>query len=113
MVYENFKHNSIDENHEKNPIEIYGSIKFASEIIVKGYARIFNINSIILRPSAVYGPFDMNYRIFQKKLDNCIKGKPLLKNSYLKINKIKVKNRAYVGKKLYLYLKNLNKKYKT
>ena len=33
------------------------------------------------------------------------------KNSYLKINKIKVKNKAYVGKKLYLYLKNLNKKY--
>ena len=48
MVYGNFKHNSIKENHEKNPIEIYGSMKFASEIIVKGYARIFDINSIIL-----------------------------------------------------------------
>ena len=76
MVYGNFKHNSIKENHEKNPIEIYGSMKFASEIIVKGYARIFDINSIILRPSAVYGPCDMNYRIVQKILDNCIKGKP-------------------------------------
>ena len=57
------------------------------------------------------------------KILECIaeKEKPLLKknsyyvvikckNSYLKINKIKVKNKAYVGKKLYLYLKNLNKK---
>ena len=53
-------------------------MKFASEIIVKGYARIFDINSIILRPSAVYGPCDMNYRIVQKILDNCIKGKPTI-----------------------------------
>ena len=81
MVYGNFKHNSIKENHEKNPIEIYGSMKFASEIIVKGYARIFDINSIILRPSAVYGPCDMNYRIVQKILDNCIKGKPTTLNN--------------------------------
>ena len=81
MVYGNFKHDLIDENHEKNPIEIYGSMKFASEIIVKGYARIFNINSIILRPSAVYGPCDMNYRIVQKILDNCIKRKPTTLNN--------------------------------
>ena len=81
MVYGNFKHNFIEENHEKNPIEIYGSMKFASEILVKGYARIFNINSIILRPSAVYGPCDMNYRIVQKILDNCIKGKPTTLNN--------------------------------
>ena len=75
MVYGNFKYDKIKEDCEKNPIEIYGSFKFASEIIVKAYAKIFNINTIILRPTAVYGPCDMNYRIVQKTLESCIKGK--------------------------------------
>jgi methionyl-tRNA formyltransferase len=78
---------------------------------------------------ALKDPFPGAYFFYDKKkikILECVaeKEKPLLKknsyyvvikckNSYLKINKIKVKNKAYVGKKLYLYLKNLNKKYKT
>ena len=41
-------------------------MKLASEFIVLGYSKRYDINSAIIRPSAVYGPGDNNKRVLQK-----------------------------------------------
>lgn len=61
---------SKDKNHYKledesdNPIELYGKSKLEAEIILKNYDK--NIPYTIIRPSAVYGPWDVDfYNIFK------------------------------------------------
>ena len=71
MVYGNFKDtyfDGIDETHECNPIGQYGIMKLAGEWLVKDYARRSNLSYTILRPSAVYGPLDVEDRVVSKFL---------------------------------------------
>ena len=63
------------------PKEIYGSMKLASEYIVLGYSQMHDIKINIVRPSAVYGPTDMNYRIVQKVIENSIDNIPVTLNN--------------------------------
>ena len=63
MIYGDFKIKNIHENIEANPKEIYGTMKHAGEIITKGLCNYYNIPYTIIRPSAVYGPTDMNQRV--------------------------------------------------
>ena len=72
MVYGNFKKKQVSETDETNPIEIYGTIKLAGEIITKGVAQHYKIPYTIIRPSAVYGPTDMNERVTQYFLNKVI-----------------------------------------
>ena len=72
MIYGNFKKSIIDENHSTNPKEIYGTAKLAGEILTKGLCKFHDINFSIVRPSAVYGPTDMNNRVTQIFLDKAI-----------------------------------------
>ena len=65
MVYGDFKTNKISENHSLKPKEIYGTMKLAGEIITRGLCSFYKIPFTIIRPSAVYGPTDMNYRVSQ------------------------------------------------
>jgi len=81
MVYGDFKTIPNPENALKEPKEIYGSMKLSSEYIVKGYAQRFNINSVIIRPSAVYGPTDNNYRVIQKFIESALAGKEIVANN--------------------------------
>ena len=73
MVYGDFKTSIIDENHPTNPKEIYGSAKLAGEILTKGLCKFYDIDFSIVRPSAVYGPTDMNNRVTQIFLDKALK----------------------------------------
>ena len=73
MVYGDFKTNIVDENHPTNPKEIYGSAKLAGEILTKGLCKFYDIDFSIVRPSAVYGPTDMNNRVTQIFLDKALK----------------------------------------
>ena len=66
MVYGDFACDPNPETAPKNPKEIYGSMKLASEYIVMGYSKRYDIHSAIVRPSAVYGPGDNNKRVLQK-----------------------------------------------
>ena len=78
FVYGNFEYVPADEGHPKEPIDIYGGTKLASETLVKAFGRKFGIEYTIVRPSAVYGPTDANRRITQIFLENAIKGRPLV-----------------------------------
>jgi len=74
MVYGDFKKNMVTENDNLNPKEIYGTMKLAGEIVTTGLCYYYKIPYTIIRPSAVYGPTDMNNRVsqifIQKALNN-------------------------------------------
>ena len=69
------------EEATKNPTEIYGSFKYASETIVKGYSKIFDINTNIVRPTAVYGPTDNNKRVIQTFIEKAMKNETIYANN--------------------------------
>lgn len=93
MVYGDFVKNPINVDDKKDPKEIYGSMKLASENIVSGYSKIYKIKTSIIRPSAVYGPCDMNKRVLQKIVEGCFEKKPITlnnpKNNFLDFSYVK------------------------
>ena len=76
MVYGDFT-SDIDENYLCNPIGQYGIMKLAGEWLVKDYARRTGMEYVIIRPSAVYGPRDIEDRVVSKFLIAAIQGVPL------------------------------------
>ncbi len=72
MVYGDFKTKIINENSKTNPIEIYGTMKLAGEIVTRGLSNYHKIPYTIIRPSAVYGPRDMNQRVSQIFINKAI-----------------------------------------
>jgi nucleoside-diphosphate-sugar epimerase len=83
MVYGNFKDtyfDGIDEDHACNPIGQYGIMKLAGEWLVKDYARQTNMAYTILRPSAVYGPVDVEDRVVSKFLLAAMRGETIQVN---------------------------------
>jgi nucleoside-diphosphate-sugar epimerase len=80
MVYGNFKDtyfDGVDEDHACNPIGQYGIMKLAGEWLVKDYARRINMAYTIVRPSAVYGPIDVEDRVVSKFLLAAMRGETI------------------------------------
>jgi UDP-glucose 4-epimerase len=77
MIYGDFEYTPCDEEHPKRPKEVYGGTKYAGEIIVQAFARRFGLKYSIVRPSAVYGPTDVNRRVSQIFVENAFLGKPI------------------------------------
>lgn len=65
MVYGNFK-DYATEDTICNPQGQYAILKLAGEWLVKDYGRKYGIEYTILRPSAVYGPLDVEDRVISK-----------------------------------------------
>jgi UDP-glucose 4-epimerase len=83
MIYGNFKDtyfDGIDENHATNPLGQYGIMKLAGEWLVKDYQRRTNMAYTIIRPSAVYGPGDVEDRVVSKFLLTAMRGGQLQVN---------------------------------
>lgn len=78
MVYGDFKYTPVDEDHPKNPKGVYGALKHCSEIIVQSFSKLHGIDYTIVRPTAVYGPFDGNRRVLRIFLENALLGKPII-----------------------------------
>jgi len=77
MVYGNFVdqyHEGVDENHNCQPLGQYGIMKLAGEWLVKDYQRRHNMAYTIIRPSAVYGPLDVEDRVVSKFLLTAMRG---------------------------------------
>lgn len=73
MVYGDFDDN-VRETAACNPIGQYGILKLAGEWLVKDYARRLNMPYVIIRPSAVYGPLDVEDRVVSKFLLTAMRG---------------------------------------
>ncbi len=78
MIYGDFHYLPADEEHSKNPKDVYGGTKLAAEVLTRSYGNRFSIPYTIVRPSAVYGPTDVNQRVSQKFLMSAFKGEPLV-----------------------------------
>ena len=79
MVYGDFK-DDVTEDAECKPQGQYGILKLAGEWLVKDYARRTNLAYTIIRPSAVYGPLDVEDRVISKFILNAMRGIPLKVN---------------------------------
>jgi UDP-glucose 4-epimerase len=77
MIYGDFQTIPCPEDHPKAPKDIYGGCKYAGEIMTGVFGQRFDVPWTIVRPSAVYGPFDVNRRVSQIFVENAFTGKPL------------------------------------
>ena len=77
MVYGNFNDiyfDGVDENHATHPIGQYGIMKLAGEWLVRDYSRRTSMTHTIIRPSAVYGPLDVEDRVVSRFLLAAMRG---------------------------------------
>lgn len=79
MVYGDFT-DYVTEDAICRPQGQYGILKLAGEWLVKDYTRKHGIEHTILRPSAVYGPLDVEDRVISKFLLTA------MRNETLKVN---------------------------
>ena len=72
MVYGDFVCEPAVEDQQKLPKDLYGGAKYAAEILIGAYARRYSMDFTIIRPSALYGPTDVNHRVSQIFLEKAI-----------------------------------------
>jgi nucleoside-diphosphate-sugar epimerase len=73
MVYGDFE-DDVNEDAVCRPQGQYGIMKLAGENLVKDYARRGCFDHIIIRPSAVYGPLDVEDRVVSKFMLAAMRG---------------------------------------
>jgi len=78
MIYGDFTQIPAPEDHPKRPKDIYGGTKLSAETLIQAYSRRYGIPYTIIRPSAVYGPTDVNRRVSQIFLESAMKGEKLI-----------------------------------
>ena len=76
MVYGDFK-DQVKEDALCNPQGQYGILKLAGEWLVRDYTRRTGMAHTIVRPSAVYGPLDVEDRVVSKFLIGAILGQEI------------------------------------
>jgi nucleoside-diphosphate-sugar epimerase len=79
MVYGNFE-TDVDETAQCNPIGQYGIMKFMGEKLVEDYSRRGCFDHVIIRPSAVYGEWDVEDRVVSKFMTKAMRGETLKVN---------------------------------
>ena len=73
MVYGDFE-NDVSEDSPCNPIGQYGIMKYMGEQLVRDYARKYGFEYVIIRPSAVYGEYDVEDRVVSKFMLSAMRG---------------------------------------
>lgn len=78
MVYGDFVDGRADEMSPTEPVNAYGRVKLAAETIVQNLGLRSDIETVIVRPMAVYGPGDHYDRVVPKFCSQCLSGDPLV-----------------------------------
>lgn len=73
MVYGDFT-DDVREDAICRPQGQYGIMKLAGEWLVRDYTRRYNMAHTIIRPSAVYGPLDVEDRVISKFMLTAMRG---------------------------------------
>jgi len=76
MVYGDFQ-NDVTEDATCDPQGQYGIMKYMGEKLVQDYARRGCFQHVIVRPSAVYGPMDVEDRVISKFMLSALRGHDL------------------------------------
>ena len=79
MVYGDFI-DEVTEDAVCRPQGQYGIMKLAGEWLVKDYSRRGCFNHVVIRPSAVYGPLDVEDRVISKFMLTAMRGGTLMIN---------------------------------
>jgi nucleoside-diphosphate-sugar epimerase len=79
MVYGDFE-NDVMEHYNCKPQGQYGIMKLMGEHIVKDYTRRGCFDHVIIRPSAVYGEYDVEDRVVSKFMLSAMRGETLKVN---------------------------------
>lgn len=77
LIYGDFQYAPADENHPKEPRGVYGAARLSGETFTRAYSRRFGIPYTIIRPSAVYGPGDVNKRVVQLFVEKALEGREI------------------------------------
>lgn len=78
MVYGHFEGNGLNEDAVCKPLGIYGSLKYAGELIVKAYNQVFGLPYTIIRPSALYGERCVSRRVGQIFIESAVQGQDII-----------------------------------
>jgi nucleoside-diphosphate-sugar epimerase len=76
MVYGDFE-SDVTEEAVCRPIGQYGIMKYMGEKLVEDYARQYGFEYVIIRPSAVYGEYDVEDRVVSKFMLGAMRGDTL------------------------------------
>jgi len=76
MVYGDFE-SDVTEDAACCPIGQYGIMKYMGEKLVEDYARQYGFEYVIIRPSAVYGEWDVEDRVVSKFMLGAMRGQTL------------------------------------
>jgi len=76
-VYGDFETEIVDETTRPRPKGIYANAKYMGERLCRTYSDQYGIDSIIIRPSALYGERCVSGRVSQKFIENALQGLPL------------------------------------
>lgn len=79
MVYGDFEQD-VTEDAECNPIGQYGIMKYMGEKLVEDYSRRGCFAHVVIRPSAVYGEWDVEDRVVSKFMTKAMRGETLKVN---------------------------------
>lgn len=79
MVYGDFD-DQVTEDYNCKPQGQYGIMKLAGEWLVRDYTRQCGMEHTIIRPSAVYGPLDVEDRVISKFMLTAMRGGTLSVN---------------------------------
>ena len=71
------KEGNFDENAVLKPSNPYSATKAAADMLIQSYARTFNIEYIIARPSNNYGPFQYPEKLIPLAVKRLSRGKKI------------------------------------
>lgn len=78
MVYGHFAANPVSEDAPTKPVNLYGALKLAGEVMTHSYLARTLHESVVVRPSGVYGPTDIHGRVVQKACEAALTGEPFI-----------------------------------
>ena len=79
-VYGDVAEPKVDEALRPKPTSIYGCHKLAAELLIRGYAKDYGIDTTILRIFNVYGDFLTEQGVISAFVRRALQGKPLIVN---------------------------------
>lgn len=79
MVYGDFEQD-VNEDAPCTPIGQYGIMKYMGEKLVEDYSRQGHFKHVVIRPSAVYGEWDVEDRVVSKFMTRAMRGETLKVN---------------------------------